>query len=83
MAIDTVRDASDKAGEVLNKAVKNGQSALENGQEIAREYADPALDYLGDLTERVSGFVKREPWIAIAGAFVVGYVGAHLLRRVK
>jgi ElaB/YqjD/DUF883 family membrane-anchored ribosome-binding protein len=83
MANDTVHNASDKASDVFNKAADLGASALEDGYESAREYADKGLDYVGDLTERVSGFVQRDPWIAVASAFVVGYVAAHLIRRMR
>lgn len=83
MPIDTVRLASDKATEAINKAAEIGQSAVEKGIKTGSEYADKGLDYVGDLTERVSGLVKRDPWIAVAGAFVIGYVAAHLLRRMK
>jgi ElaB/YqjD/DUF883 family membrane-anchored ribosome-binding protein len=83
MAIDAVRNASDKVSNVFNKAADIGESALENGYETAREYTDSGLDYLGDISERASEFVKRDPWIAVAGAFVVGYIAANLLRRMK
>ena len=83
MANDTVHDASDKASDAINKAADLGASVLEDGYESARVYADKGLDYVGDLTERVSGFVQRDPWIAVAGAFAIGYVAAHLLRRMR
>jgi ElaB/YqjD/DUF883 family membrane-anchored ribosome-binding protein len=83
MVIDTVAKASDNASDAINKAAEIGESVLEKGYENARELADTGLDCVGDLTERVSGFVKRDPWIAVAGAFVIGYVAAHLRRRMK
>jgi ElaB/YqjD/DUF883 family membrane-anchored ribosome-binding protein len=83
MVSDTVANASNNASDIVNKATEIGQSAMEKGYESARELADTGLDYVGDLTERVSGFVKRDPWIAVAGAFVIGYVAAHLFRRMK
>jgi ElaB/YqjD/DUF883 family membrane-anchored ribosome-binding protein len=27
-------------------------------------------------------FVRREPWLAIAAAFTVGYVAAQIVRRI-
>jgi hypothetical protein len=27
-------------------------------------------------------FVRREPWIALAGAFAIGYLAARLVRQV-
>jgi hypothetical protein len=60
-----------------------GSDALEEGYDAAREYADKGLDYVGDLTDQVSDFVRRDPWFAVIGAFAIGYVAAHLFRRVR
>jgi hypothetical protein len=66
-AIDQGRQAADKA----SHTVKEGYVA-------AQQYAtEQDLDFgLGD-------FVRREPWLALAAAFVVGYVAAQIMRRVS
>lgn len=83
MLVDTVANSSDSVADVLNKAAEIGENAVEKGRESARVLADTGLDYIGDVSERVSSFVKRDPWVAIVGAFVVGYAVAHLFRQMK
>ena len=64
--IDRARDAIDNIGETL----KNGYDAAQNyvqGNEIASE---------------VRKFVKRDPWLAIAAAFAIGYVAAKIAKRI-
>jgi hypothetical protein len=39
------------------------------------------MEYAGDYFGRLGEFVKREPWLSLAGAFIVGYAAAQLLRR--
>jgi ElaB/YqjD/DUF883 family membrane-anchored ribosome-binding protein len=72
-ANSTVRQAMDQgrqAADVAGQAVKDGYQA-------AQKYVqDKGLDL--DLRD----FVRREPWIAIAAAFAIGYVAAQIVRRV-
>ena len=74
VANSTVRQAMDQgrqAAETANQAVKDGYEAA---QQYVRE---KGLDF--DLRD----FVRREPWIAIAAAFAIGYVAAQIVRRVS
>ena len=66
-AMDQGRKAAEKAGQ----AVKDGYKA-------AQQYAeDKGLNLnLGDL-------VRREPWLAVAAAFAIGYFAAAAIRRVS
>jgi ElaB/YqjD/DUF883 family membrane-anchored ribosome-binding protein len=70
----TVRTAMDQgrqAADVASQAVKDGYDA-------AQQYVkDKGMDL--DLRD----FVRREPWLAIAAAFAVGYVAAQIVRRVS
>jgi len=66
-AMDQGRQAADKA----TQAVKDGYDAA---QQFVK---DKGIDF--DLRE----FVRREPWLAIAAAFAVGYVAAQIVRRVS
>jgi ElaB/YqjD/DUF883 family membrane-anchored ribosome-binding protein len=66
-AMDQGRQAADKAGDVIK-----------DGYDAAQQYVnDKGIDL--DLGE----FVRREPWLAIAVAFGVGYVVAQIVRRIS
>jgi ElaB/YqjD/DUF883 family membrane-anchored ribosome-binding protein len=65
--MDQGRQAADKA----SQAVKDGYDAA---QQFVK---DQGVDL--DLRE----WVRREPWLAIAAAFAVGYVVAQIVRRVS
>ena len=71
-ANSTVRTAMDQgrqAADVASQAVKDGYDA-------AQQYVkDKGMDL--DLRD----FVRREPWLAIAAAFAVGYVAARGVRH--
>ena len=72
------------AGPAIRQAVEQGHSAaakagqtVKEGYEAVQQYAeDKGLDF--DL----QGFVQREPWLALAAAFAVGYALARITRRV-
>jgi len=66
-AIDQGREAADKA----SQAVKDGYDA-------AQQFIQ---DKVGDFDLR--DFVRREPWVAIAAAFAVGYVVAQVVKKVS
>ena len=83
MAGEALRNVSEKTSEILGKAADVGEPVVNGGYEAAREYADTGVEYLGDLTKEVSRFVKREPWMAVGGAFIIGYFVAHMLRRAR
>ncbi|MBF6570720.1 MAG: hypothetical protein IVW54_17785 [Candidatus Binataceae bacterium] len=51
------------------------------GYDSAREYADRGLDVAAAVSENMREFVRREPWLAVAAAFAVGYTLARLMRR--
>jgi hypothetical protein len=65
--MDQGRQAAEKAGE-----------ALKDGYGAARQYVEEkGFDF--DVRE----FARREPWLAIAAAFTIGYFAARLIRRVS
>jgi|HubBroStandDraft_1064217.scaffolds.fasta_scaffold237382_1 ElaB/YqjD/DUF883 family membrane-anchored ribosome-binding protein len=70
-------------GDTIEKVIDNGKRAVEQGYEGAREYADRGIDYVGDLSAGLTDYVQREPWMAVAGAFLIGYVAAQILRRLS
>jgi len=68
----TIHDTMDKG----RQTAEHASQAVNDGYQAARKYARGiGIDF--DLPE----FVRREPWIAIAAAFAVGYVAAQILRR--
>ncbi len=73
-ANSTVRTAMDQGRQAADKATQ----AVKDGYDAAQQFVkDKGVDF--DLRE----FVRREPWIAIAAAFAVGYVAAQIVRRVS
>jgi len=71
---DTIEKAKEKAKDI------NGET-LEQGYENAREYVSKGLDYAGEVSDGMAEFVQRQPWLALAGAFVIGYVAAKALKQ--
>ncbi len=73
-ANSTVRSAMDQGRQAADKAAQ----AVKDGYDAAQQFVkDQGVDF--DLRE----FVRREPWLAIAAAFAVGYVAAQIVRRVS
>jgi hypothetical protein len=75
----------DTANSTVHQALDQGRHAaatagrgIKDGYAAAQQYVqENGLDF--DLRD----FVRREPWIAIAAAFAVGYVAAQIIRRVS
>jgi ElaB/YqjD/DUF883 family membrane-anchored ribosome-binding protein len=64
--MDQGRQAADAAGQ-----------AVKEGYQAAQKYVqDKGLDVA------LRDFVRREPWMALAAAFAIGYVAAQVVRRV-
>ncbi len=73
-ANSSVRNAMDQGRQAADKA----SDAIKDGYDAAQQFVkDKGVDF--DLRE----FVRREPWLAIAAAFAVGYVAAQIVRRVS
>jgi hypothetical protein len=85
------------AGEAIETATRRGAAALKMGAATARdgiraaregldhaqEHLGDGLDYVREASGSLNDFVVRQPFIAIAGAFVIGYLAARMLRRVS
>jgi len=71
-AESTVRDAIDQGRQTVEKAGRAVRDTYDAAQRSVREKGF-SLD-LGD-------FVRREPWLALAAAFAIGYVAAQIIRR--
>jgi ElaB/YqjD/DUF883 family membrane-anchored ribosome-binding protein len=73
-ANSTVRTAMDQGRQAADKA----SQAVKDGYDAAHQFVkDKGIDL--DLRE----LARREPWLAIAAAFAVGYVVAQIVRRVS
>ncbi|HVA77282.1 MAG TPA: hypothetical protein VNF27_05275 [Candidatus Binataceae bacterium] len=83
MSNSRLEDGVAAASEAFDNARKAGREALEEGVESAREYGEKSLDYASQASESLLDFVKREPLLAVAGAFLVGYIAAQVLRRIS
>ena len=74
VANSTAREAMDHG----RQAAENASQTVKDGYQAAQQYAhEKGLDF--DLRD----FVRREPWIAIAAAFAIGYAAARIIRRVS
>ena len=67
----------------LESAIETGKRVVGRRYKDARLYADRGMEVAGDLSTSLSDFVQREPWMAVLGAFVVGYAAAQLLRKIS
>jgi hypothetical protein len=71
-AESTAREAVDQGRQTAEKAAQ----AVKDGYDAAQGYIRESGFNL-DLGE----FVRREPWLALAAAFAIGYVAAQIIRR--
>jgi len=78
MAIEERIDSA--ARETLDRAqdaLESASERLKNGYDAARQYAQNS-----EVGSQLTDFVVREPWIAVAAAFAIGFVDARLIRRI-
>ena len=80
MMPDDLKKSASDAADSLKQAASGAADTLNTAKEQARDYAERGMEYAGDYSERFADFVQREPWMAMAGAFIVGYAAAQLLR---
>jgi hypothetical protein len=84
---DAAKDAASgmtaAAAHTIEKAKDIGRDAIDKGYEGARDYASKGLDYAGEVSDSLTDFAQRQPWVALAGAFVIGYVAAQALRKLS
>ncbi len=70
----------EKTRETLNQGYDAARDAANKGYDTAREVAGRGFDAAADLTHNVRGFVVREPLLALAAAFAIGYTLARMMR---
>ena len=73
------------ANSTVHHVMDQGRQAAEAAGETAKDAYQVAQQYAQDkgLNIDLRDFVRREPWIAIAAAFAIGYVAAQIVRRVS
>jgi hypothetical protein len=80
---EAANGAASAAAETIEKVKDFGRDAIESGYENARDYASKGLDYANEVSDELTEFAKRQPWLAVAGAFALGYVAAKTLRSLS
>jgi hypothetical protein len=80
---DATNGAATAAAETIEKVKELGRDAIDNGYESARDYATKGLDYANEVSDELTEFARRQPWLALAGAFALGYVAAKALRSLS
>jgi len=78
-----MRNAAASTREAAREGYNAAREYSENSYDAAREYGNSGLDVAGRVSENLRDFVQKEPWIAVAGAFAVGYIIARMMRRVS
>ena len=71
--------------ETIKKAAATGEQVIEEGYEGAREsfdeYVGKSLDYADNISSGLASFVRREPFMAMGAALLIGYLAAQFVRR--
>jgi ElaB/YqjD/DUF883 family membrane-anchored ribosome-binding protein len=80
---NTANETLDTARDMGRDAMDKGREAIDKGYDTARDYVSKGADYAGEVSDSLTDFVQRQPWLALAGAFIVGYVAAKALRQVS
>jgi len=75
----------DTANATVKTAMDQGRQAADTASQAVKDGYDAAQQYVKDkgMDLDLRDFVRREPWLAIAAAFAVGYVAAQIIRRVS
>lgn len=75
----------DTANSTVRSAMDQGRQAADKASQAVRDGFDTAQQFVKDkgVDLDVRDFVRREPWLAIAAAFAIGYVAAQIVRRVS
>jgi ElaB/YqjD/DUF883 family membrane-anchored ribosome-binding protein len=78
----TLEDTADSS---VRSAMDQGRQAADSASHAVKDGYDAAQQYIKDkaVDLDLTGFVRREPWLAIAAAFTIGYVAAQIVRRVS
>lgn len=78
-----INGAATLASDTIETAGDIGREALDKGYESARDYVSKGLNCASEVSDGLTDLVQRQPWLALAGAFVLGYVAAKTLRQMS
>ncbi len=81
--MDNLNKVAAAAGDTIEEAANMGREAIEKGYDNTREYVSKGVDYASEVSDGLADFVRRQPWVALAGAFVIGYVAAKAFRQLS
>jgi ElaB/YqjD/DUF883 family membrane-anchored ribosome-binding protein len=75
----------DTANSTVRSAMDQGRQAADRASQAVKDGFDTAQQFVKDkgVDLDLRDFVRREPWLAIAAAFAIGYVAAQIVRRVS
>jgi hypothetical protein len=75
---DATNSTAQRVMDQASGAAEAARQTLRDGYESVRQLAEEK-----GLNFDVRDFVRREPWIAMASAFAIGYVAAQIVRRIS
>ena len=78
-----IHNVADTANDSIRQGYEAASEYAEKGYDMASEYAEKGMDLAANVSSNLHQFVRREPWIALAAAFAVGYTMARMMRRVS
>jgi ElaB/YqjD/DUF883 family membrane-anchored ribosome-binding protein len=75
----------DAANSAMRQTMDQGRQAADKAGQVLKDSYGAAREYVHDkgLAFDPGEFARREPWLAIAAAFAIGYFAARLIRRVS
>lgn len=76
-----VEGAARQGKAALNQAARQGMKAAQQGIGYAQDHLGDGVDMVKSVTASLSDFVSNQPLLAVAGAFLIGYIAARMLRR--
>ena len=74
---DSLSDRADRLTEKAERAFESGRQAFHDVRDIAQR----SRGYLNDTTNNLTKFVRRDPLLAMASAFAVGFFVAQIIKR--
>jgi hypothetical protein len=76
-------EAIGEAARQSGAAFKQGVKAAKDGLDYAQGHLDDGFDLVRGWVGSLNDFVSAQPLMAVAGAFLIGYMAARMLRRVS